>query len=278
MRWWWVVLWLGIALGLATFAAVGFLQGDIGRGFVCTLLFGVIGVVLGVTYVRYGGERGMPQLLNAVVLTRALVRPPDSWIHFFREAGPGHWLTVSFTSVGALASAGCAWAAILVIVQGGDGVGTLFVIVPLFLVFLVIAAAGVAAMVLQWRAGKFGHRQSGLSVGRHGVIRYHLDNLDVWTWESIEQVRALTVGAVAETGDFIPKVALVRRAGEEEVELHLGGHHAHPWLIYLAMRFWHEHPEFRHELSTGAAQKRMQQWHDAIHPSRFSPTHVAPSP
>lgn len=276
-RWWWVVLWCAVGGAAAAFALFGLVQGDPVRGFVGTLCFGVIGTVLGVTYIRYGGERGMPQLLNAVVLTRALVRPPDSWVHFFREAGPGHWLTVSFTSVGLCASAGFAWVATLVIRDGGDAVGTLFVTVPLFLAFLIIAAAGIAATILQWRHASFGRRQSGLSIGRDGVIHYNLDTVQVWPWESIAQVRAVAEGVVPEAGDFIPKVAIARRDGAEEIELHLGGHHAHAWLIYSALRFWHEHPEARRELSTSAAQRRMRNWHHAMHPAKSSTVDVGAS-
>ena len=87
VRRWPAVLWAVVAVALAGLMLTAVIRADIGWGILFTVLFGAIGAGLGVSYQRSGAERGVPLLINAVVLSRARVRPPDSWIHFFREAG-----------------------------------------------------------------------------------------------------------------------------------------------------------------------------------------------
>jgi hypothetical protein len=76
-RRWPVVVWSLIAVALAVAMAVANLENDVGSAILYASLFGGIVAALGVSYQRAGTERGLPHLINAIVLTRATVRPPD---------------------------------------------------------------------------------------------------------------------------------------------------------------------------------------------------------
>jgi hypothetical protein len=250
IRVWLAVLGGAAALALAALAVSAVLRADVGGGIIWTALFAAVGLGVGVGFERTGGETGLPHLLNAVVLSTAEVRPPDSWIHFFRERGPGRWMTAFFAATGWLSSVLLVWLSLIVIGRGGSELIVLIVLVPILL-------------------AAFGRRPIGISLGRHGVIRYYLDGVDVWPWESIARVRAEVQAVDQNTGDFDPLLVLVPTpdaADLTESSFSLGSHQAHPWLIYSAVRFWAEHPEHRDELSTTFAHQRIRSWRDAIAP------------
>nr|WP_157127061.1 hypothetical protein [Cnuibacter physcomitrellae] len=287
VRVWLAVLWAIVALVFAVLAAAAVLKGDVWGGLIFTLLFAAVGLGVGVGYEHAGDERGMPVLLNAITLTRARVRPPDSWVHFFREAPPGRWLTICFAATGTFCSVALGWLSVVAVVSGGGWI--LLLLVPLLLGALVVALAGWIAVVQRWRHASFGRRPIGLSVGRHGVIRWFLDDLvDVWPWESIAAVRAQASAVDKTNGDFMPGIVLVPVPGAPdptdpddtlvEREYDLTGYQSHAWLIYSAVRFWHEHPELRHELSTTHAQRRIAQWRDAIAAIAAAPPPPPPPP
>ena len=190
-RRWPAVVWSVIAVGLAAGMVASSLVGPIGASILLAFLFGSVGAGLGVSYQREGASRGMPQLLNAVVLTRARVRPPDSWVHFFQEAGPSLWLTICFATTGILTSASVIASVVRVLGEGGAALWWLLLLVPLLLAALVLALAGVIAIVQYVRHASFGHRHIGISIGRHGVVRYYLDEVDIWPWANIIRVEAI---------------------------------------------------------------------------------------
>lgn len=273
VRVWLAVLWAIVALAFAVLAAAAVLRGDIGLGLLFTLLFAAVGLGVGVAYEHAGDERGMPVLLNAITLTKARVRPPDSWIHFFRELPPGRWLTICFAATGTFCSVALGWLCVVAVTTGAGWI--LIVLIPLLLGALVVALAGWIAVVQRWRHASFGRRPIGLSVGRHGVIRWFLDDrVDVWPWESIAAVRAQASAVDKDTGDFMPGIVLVPVEGAPdptdpgealvEREYDLTGYQSHAWLIYSTVRYWHEHPELRPELSTTHAQRRIAGWRDGI--------------
>jgi len=267
LRRWHAALWTVVGAVFVWLAFASLLGGDFGLGILFTIVFAIIGLAMGVGFERTGAESGLPHLLNAVVLSDASERPPDSWIHFFRERGPGLWLTVCFAAVGLLGSVALGWAVVLSIAQGGGGPWSLVLTIPLLLGALVVALAGVIAIVLRWRHASFGRRPIGVSVARQGVVRYYLDGADLFPWEKIREVRP-TVGAVDKsTGDFTPGIEIVldeSEPGPHERHYDIGGYESHAWLIYTAVRFWAEHPALREELSTTRAQKRITAWRDAM--------------
>ena len=267
-RRWPAVFWsiVAVGLGIAMFGAN--LRGDIGGGILFASLFGAIGAALGVAYSRSGAERGLPLLLNAIVLTRAKVRPPDSWVHFFSETGASRRLAVWFSSGGLLASASLIWTLVTTIVRGGANMWWLLLVIPLLLGALILALAGVIAIVQFVRHASFGHRHIGLSLGRHGLVRYYLDEVDVWPWESIARIEASGKIIDKEYGDFSAQLVIIP-TGELPPDVLLSeygvdGYQSHAWLIYTAVRFWAEHPELRSELGTTYAQRRIEGWRDAM--------------
>lgn len=280
---WAAVLWMLVAITVAAGAVARLLHGDFIFGTVLALVAACVAVVVGVTVKHAGGERGMPRFINAVALSNARVRPPDSWIHFFREARPEPRLIMGFTAAGLFGSTAFAWAGILAVAAGGDAPLMLIALVPLLLGALVVALAGVLSAVIRWRHSSFGRRHIGLSIGRHGVSRYYLDEVSTWSWDSITEVRAIVSAVDASNGSFMPGVVIAHGEDEDglaEHTFHLDDHEAHAWLIYTALRFWAEHPEHRDELSATFAQQRMAGWRDAMIATAAAPvtTGSAPAP
>ena len=267
-RRWPAVIWVlvGVALSVAMVGAN--LSGAIGQGILLAASVGAVGAGLGVSYQRAGAERGLPQLMNAIVLTRATVRPPDSWIHFFSETGASRWLVASFSAGGLLSSTSLIWTCVLVVREGGAALWWWLLLVPLLLGALILALAGVIGIVQFVRHATFGHRHIGLSLGRSGLVRYYLDEVDVWPWEKIARIEATDKALDKENGDFSANLVIVPR-GEQPADVTLSeyildGYQSHAWLIYTAARFWAEHPELRSELGTIYAQRRIEGWRDAM--------------
>lgn len=264
VRRWPAMLWIVVGALLAYAMVAADLQRDIGRGILFAALLAAVGAGLGVSYQRSGTETGLPLLLNAVVLSRATVRPPDSWIHFFRETGPSRWMTACFAIAGTLSSISLVWSGLLALRHGP---GWLLLIVPLLLLTLVLTLAGGIAVVQVVRHASFGHRPIGISLGRHGLIRYYLDAVDVWPWESIARIEATGKVIDKENGDFTANLVIVPVEQPEDVTLNeyeVWGYQSHAWLIYTAARFWAEHPELRSELGTTFGQQRIQAWRDEM--------------
>jgi len=267
-RWWWTVFWSALALAnvVAAFVALG--RADAVAALVYTVIFAAIGLGVAVAFERAGDEDALPEMLNAVVLSRAQTPPPDSWVHFFREARLRRWVTTWFALVGLVASVVFSWCAVLAVGKGGAWPWLLLLVVPLLLGALVIALVGVIAIIHRYRHASFGRRPIGLSLGRSGVIRYYLDDADEWPWDRIAHVRPEAVAVDVSTGDATPRLVVVFFDGDEYV-YDLSGVQAHAWLVYTAVRFWAEHPAHRDELSTTRAQQRMEAWARAM---RAAPT------
>jgi len=267
-RRWPVVIWVLVATALAVAMVAANLSGSIDRGILLAASFGAVTAALGVSYQRAGAERGLPLLMNAVVLSRATERPPDSWIHFFSETGASRWLAVCFSAAGLISSASLVWTAVHVVREGGAALWWWLLLVPLLIAALILSLAGVIAIVQFVRHATFGHRHIGLSLGRHGVVRYYLDEVDVWPWEKIARIEASGKALDKETGDFSAKLVLVphgdQPAGVTLSEYIVDGYQSHAWLIYTAARFWAEHPQLRSELGTTYAQRRIEGWRDAM--------------
>ena len=277
-RRWPAIVWSVIAVGLASGMVAANVAAVVGSAILLAFLFGAVGAGLGVSYQREGTNRGMPHLINAVVLTRARVRPPDSWVHFFREAGPSRWLTTCFAATGILMSTSLVWTFVAVLGEGGAALLWLLLVVPLLLAALVLALAGAIALVQFVRHASFGHRHIGISIGRHGLVRYYLDEVDVWPWENIIRVEALGRALDAQTEDFSAHIVLVANslpADVTENKYSIDGYQSHPWLIYTAVRFWTEHPELRSELGTTFAQRRIDGWSEQMVPGERAQAQIS---
>lgn len=259
-----VRLAIGVALAAAAaVVAVFFLRaGEWGIGAWVTAGACIVLSVLGITGDGSAAARGVPEMLNAVVLTRAEHHPADSWIHFFRERGPGLWTASCFSAMGVVGLGGFGWAAGGEI--GDDRAVALVVLGPLLLVAAVFALAGGIAFFSRWRHSSFARRPIGLAIGATGVTRFYLDEAREYAWDDIIAVRTTTTVFDKKTKDASMVLHLDTAAERNALELEIGGFVAHPWLIYTAVRFWHEHPEARGELSTTFAQRRIAGWRDAM--------------
>ena len=279
LRPWAAGLWMLAATAVAAGAVAQLLRGDFVAGTILAVVAACVAMVVGVTVKYAGGERGMPRFINAVVLSTARVRPPDSWIHFFRSALPEPRLILGFTAAGLFGSTAFAWASVLAVAAGGDAPLMLLALVPLLLGALVVGLTGVISAVIRWRHSSFGRRHVGLSIGRHGVSRYHLGDVGTWSWDSITEVRAMVSAVDASDGRFVPGVVVAHAEDEDglhEHTFHLVDYEAHAWLIYTALRFWAEHPEHRSELSATFGQQRMESWRDAMIATAAAPVTPAP--
>lgn len=258
IRAWTVVAYSVVVLASGVSVVFAVLADDVGSATWRAFVFLAATAGFGVHFERAGGERDLPELLNAVALTRAKERPRDSWVHFFRERGAGAWLSGCFTAAGAIGACAFGWAVVRSVMV--DAAFALIWLIPLLLLALVLVLAGVLAIVSTWRAASFGRLPIGVGIGPSGVTRYYLDDTDDIDWSRIARV-APTVSAVDEkTKDFTPSVELRTADDELLLDLNISGFRAHAWLIYASIRFWAEHPEARHELGTTFAQRRMDSW------------------
>lgn len=248
-------------LGASAFSAAA--RGDMGEIILWTLFFASAGLATGVAFQRAGSERGFPAMINSIALSRAVERPVDSWIHFFRREGPSRWQMTFFSIAGFGASVLFAWASVLAFMTTP---WALLATIPLLLGSIFVAFAGWMAVLLRWRHSSFARRPIGLSLGRHGLVYYYVNGTDEWPWESIGEVRA-SVGAVNEsTGDFTPSLIIEPAIGAQNdpKDYGLDDYQSHALLIYTAVRFWFENPDARGELSTTFAQRRIEGWAKAM--------------
>lgn len=248
------------------------LDGSLGWAVAQLLISGVIGLIAVGEFWLAGGERGRPVLVNAVALTRAEVRPHDSWVHLFRDGRVPVIVQIGLFVVSGFALTGAVSSSVLAIEQRSQGV--LLLTIPTALVAAIGVIAAFATVLLDRAVRSFGRRPTGLALGRTGLTRLTLDDPIDIAWERIRSVRPQSVIHNAASGDFIASIEL--RTDTEPVLVPLGGMDAHAMLVYTAIRFWVEHPERRDELSTTFAQRRMLEWHAALHGDALpSP---APSP
>ena len=270
---WLVVFGATSTFALGAFAVWAAARGDQVGTIVWAFFFAAIGLVTGIAYERSGDEKALPAMINAIALSRAEVRPADSWIHFFSRSGPGRWQTAFFTTAGCGGSAMFAWASALAVMKAP---WALIATIPLLLGCLVVVIASVMAVWLRWRHSSFGRRPIGISLGRHGLVYYYVDGVDEWPWESIARVRPSVTAVDESTGDFAPGLIIEPAAGAENDanDYSLGGYQSHAWLIYTAVRYWSEHPDARGELSTTFAQRRIEGWRDAMRAQRFPPVRL----
>lgn len=259
---WRVVVGVVVAAALLLRIGAELWEGDVWWAAVLTGAFVMVTAVIAVLRERGGGERGLPHLVNAVVLTRAVERPDDSWVHFFREKGPSLWLASWFPVAGAVGSVSAGWLTMAAL--AGDTGGLLLLVIPIGLTALVLLVAGVMGLVSWWRGRSFGRRPIGLSLGRTGVVRYYLDGTESFAWTDIRTVRATTSAADERSGWFAPVLRLDTGEGPDDFVLDVSGYEASAWLIYAAVRYWAEHPEHRAELSSTFAQRRIQRWRNAL--------------
>lgn len=83
----WFLILMTVVVALASWGAVAALAaGNVLGGVVATTVAAFCVLGFGVVFDRPGGQRGVPDMINAVVLSTARIRPSDSWVHFFRSA------------------------------------------------------------------------------------------------------------------------------------------------------------------------------------------------
>ncbi len=265
--WWRITLWT-LVFGFGTLLAyVHLLENDylaaLGR-IAFAAVFGAIAV--GELW-KWGGEHGAPEFINAVVLTRAERAPEDSWVHFFRDGRTPRAVIAGMLGVTIPLLAATAWAGVLIVRAGGGALWWLFAVAFMLLIGVIALFAMWAAAAVRRRVGSFGRRATGIAIGRSGITLHFLDDPSFIAWENVRAVTAGTSVKDQKTGDFVPELDL-ELENREDQWVPIGGYEAHAWLIYCALRFWAEHAELRHELSTTFAQQRILGWRAAMAAAR----------
>jgi len=250
-----VVIMALVAAGLLTIGVMLALHGAVLWTIVLTVFYGAL--MAGFAVARDGGRRPIrgPVLMNAVALTRAESAPADSWVHFFRE-GLASW------TLGWGLLLGGAGSAVMLVLTGMRAVsigadGWLLLVVPLGLGAGILVLCGVIALVIAFRSASFARIPIGLSIGRSGVSRYYVDAIESVRWEDI---RAIAAVAREDSDTEGSRSVLIEREGREPWRIGVDEYPTPPWVVYAALRFWHEHPDARSELSTTFAQRRIEEW------------------
>jgi len=249
------LIWITGVITTAVGVASGSLTatGSLAWGVALAIVFGLLALVataLGL----FAVYRRPPQLINAVTLTRAAVRPVDDWVHFCRERPTRAWVRFWLTASGASTAVllGLAMPGVL---RAPGGLWWLFLFVPLLIPCLVLTLYGLVQRVLDTKNSSFGEAPVGLALGRHGVSRYLVAGGVRWTpWEAISRIEALPHS----------RVRVGRLDGGEPLEFTAGVFEQDAVLLYCAVRFYAEHPELRDELGTTVAQERFEAWDRAL--------------
>lgn len=260
----WAAIVLPAVVVLASGLALWFLVAtDGGPSLGLMVVITGVGLVGGIGFERAGAERGLPRFVNAVTLGEATAQPADSWVHLFRETGPGRWLSTWFLWVGVVDTVITVGLIVKAFLPGGHP-SMLLVFVPVLLVSLILLACGVAPVMWRYQQGSFARSPLGIALGEHGVLDLPQRPERMWEWGVLASVTALPGLIDRDTGDFEPRVAVAFADGREPAELSLSGYESHAWLIYTALRFYLEHPSLREELGTTFAQQRITAWRDAM--------------
>ncbi|WP_307042403.1 hypothetical protein [Agromyces ramosus] len=242
--------------GLAVAAGIGSaLLTTVGSpvwGVVLAVLFGLLALAA-TAFGLFAVRRSPPQLINAVTLGRATVRPVDDWVHFCRERPVRVWsvLWLTLTGLGSGVLLGLAMPGVL---GASGGLWWLFLFVPLLALCFVPVGAGMLQLVLDRKNTSFGRIPVGLTLSRHGVARYLVAGVRWVPWETISGVEA----------QIHSRVSIRRIGGAEPLEFTAGVFEQDAVLVYCAVRFYIEHPELRKELSTIVAQRRFESWDRAL--------------
>lgn len=248
---------LAVALVALVLAIVWILTRSYGSVAIMVPIFALAGGIAGVMRDRTGGQNGRPRFINAIVLTNARRQPPDSWIHFFRDAPTRLYISWAFVGVGAVSVGLLAWASVVAVADRQWGWVLLYA--PIALIFSVFILAGGMSLDSRYRLAAWGRRANGISLGRAGVSVYIADSIKNWTWEQIRGVDAKADVFDAGTGDYSATITL--DVGEQEPYVIFADDvETHAWVEYCALRFYDQHPELRGELSGSFAQARMENW------------------
>lgn len=244
------VMWAtgGIATLVGLLSVCFTATGAVVWGVVCALLFGVLSV-LSLAFGLFAVRHAPPQLINAVTLARATVRPVDDWVHFIRERPVRLWVRTW------LMLCGCGTGVLLVlalpgILAGPGGPWWLIVFIPLLIVCFVVGVFALLQAVLDAKNSSFGRIPVGVAVGRHGVSRYYVaGGVQHVPWESMTAIEAMPRSTIR-----------IDYGRSEPFEFVAGVFDQHSTLIYCALRFYFEHPELRDEVGTTIAQRRFEAW------------------
>lgn len=230
------------------------------------VVFGLFGLTALAVFVRAPFGRGTFQLVNAVALTDARVRPPDSWVHLVRERRVGMPLLIILAAWAAVFAA----AAVAAVVIGISGRPQAFLgLVVLAVIAVVLVYAAVRGMIAQYRLGSFGRRPVGLSLGPSGIAVLRVSDPLYIPWDAIRSVEA-DATAPRRGQEQVPVVLL--RVDPPRVRTADGGRvgatvtlsptalRVHPHVVWAALRTFTDDHEQRARLGTTFGQQLLDQW------------------
>ena len=248
------VIWAtgGIAISVGVMSVWFTATSAVVWGVVCALLFGVLSV-FALAFGLFAVRHTPPQLINAVTLARATVRPVDDWVHFNRERPVRLWARIWLMLCG-IGTGTLLVFALPGVLAGPGGAWWLILFIPLLIVCSVVGLFALLQAALDAKNSSFGRIPVGVAVGRHGISRYYVaGGLQYVPWESVTAVEAM------------PRSRIRIEYGQAEpLEFTAGVFDQHPTVIYCALRFYFEHSELRDEVGTTIAQQRFEAWDSAL--------------
>jgi len=204
-------------------------------------------------------------LVNAIAFSKSSTPPPDQW-SYFAKLRPVPWRLLSGYIVITLV---CVWGFFGAInLAGGNLWQAIFPIVVL----------GVGAVFFGWAAimsvASYGKRTGwphlhGLGIGRSGIaLRFTGGDADV-AWDSVTSIGAVFTNADDPKKAHIPVLRVAYADTFVDLNTQILG--AAPTVIYCALTYYWQNPDSRKELSTAAAQQRMDRWLAQIPAARSTP-------
>lgn len=244
----WATGGIAAAVGVASVWCTA--SGSLIWGTACAVLFGVF-AVLAFAFDLGDAIGRPPQLLNAVVLGRAVVAPADDWVHFYQEQAMHVWVR-AWMILSGIGTGVLLVVSMIAVLATPTGVWWLFLFIPLLVGCAVVGVYALLQNLLDAKNSSFGRIPVGLTLGRSGITRHLVAGADFVRWEHITAVEVAPHARIR-----------ICRGAAEPLEFTAGMFEERAGLIYNAIRLYYEQPQLRTELSTTEAQQRFESWRRA---------------
>lgn len=259
---------IGVAILMAAAAASSLLKDGNVTGVIITVCFFGPLILIAAGRLKKQRHAGRFRFINAIVMTRAVRPPADSWVHL----APTQRLTAFTVTAFAWFSLGAT--AVFV-----AGVGQLVAVIPkqnedagsieLVIAGVLALAAAVVGWWITWlmysrnaRSETVGRRLSGLALGRNGVA-VHVPGRDLEVpWTSITSVESKVLDLSRDSS--VPMIVVTYREDEGRPDgvqyVPIDSLDVPPDAAFTALRWYWSNPAARTELGRVDARRRLEAW------------------
>lgn len=245
-------------------------EGNLTGSIIALCFFGPL-VLIAIGRLRTQRQSGRFRFINAIVMTRAVRPPADSWVHLAptRRLGGSTIVAFAWFSLGATAVFIAGFGQLFgVFPKQNEDAGSIELVIA---GVLALAAACVGWWVT-WlmysrnaRSETVGRRLSGLALGRNGVA-VHVPGRDLEVpWTSITSVETKVLDLSRDSS--VPMIVISYRVDEGRPDgvqyVPIDTLDVPPDAAFTALRWYWSHPAARTELGRVEARRRLEAWRHA---------------